>query len=82
MDTQSQKDYLESRGSAQVGLYRGVRLLLLPVSLLVIAAGYILIWTVAPDTPLEDVIARARLGVLLTIAGAALFALWLYRSSK
>lgn len=82
MDTQSQKDYLESRGAAPAGRYRAVRLLLLPLSLLVIAAGYILIWTVATDTALEDVITKARLGVLLTIAGGALFALWLYRSSK
>lgn len=82
MDRQSQKEYLESRSAKPVGLYRAARLLWLPVSLLVIGAGYFLIWSVAPDAPLETVLTRTRLGIILTILGGALFALWLYRSSK
>jgi len=82
LDRQSQKDYLESRNLKQVGLHRAFRLLALPAVLLVIGAGYLLILSVGPDTPLEAVIARTRLGVLLTILGGAFFALWLYRASK
>jgi len=82
LDRQSQKDYLESRNLKQVGLRRALRLLALPVALLVIGAGYLLIWSIGPDTPLEEVLTRSRLGVLLTILGGALFALWLYRSTK
>jgi len=82
LDRESQKDYLESRGVKPVGIYRALRLLGLPVSLLVIGAGYLLIWSVAPDTPLETVLTKTRLGIMLTILGGSLFALWLYRSSK
>ena len=82
MDKQSQKEYLESRSAAPVGIYRALYLLALPLSLLVIGAGYLLIWSVSPDAPLETVIAKTRLGIILTILGGALFAFWLYRSSK
>ena len=82
LDRQSQKDYLKSRNTAPLGLYRAVRLLGLPVSLLVIGAGYFLIWSVTPDAPLETVLTKTRLGIILTILGGALFAFWLYRSSK
>ena len=82
MDKQNQKDYLESRSAAPVGIYRALYLLALPLSLLVIGAGYFLIWSVTPDAPLETVITKTRLGIILTILGGALFAFWLYRSSK
>jgi len=82
LEKQSQKDYLASRSAAPLSLYRAIRLLLLPVSLLVIGAGYFLIWSVTPDSPLEMVITKTRLGIILTILGGALFAFWLYRSSK
>ena len=82
LDTQSQKEYLESRSAAPVGIYRAIRLLVLPLSLLVIGAGYLLIWSVSPDAPLETVLTKTRLGIMLTILGGALFAFWLYRSSK
>lgn len=82
LEKQSQKDYLASRSAAPLSLYRAIRLLLLPVSLIVIGAGYFLIWSVTPDSPLETVITKTRLGIILTILGGALFAFWLYRSSK
>lgn len=65
-----------------MSFYRAFKLLALPVSLLVIGAGYFLIWSVGPASPLEEVIDRTRLGVILTILGGALFALWLHRSSR
>lgn len=76
------QDELKLRDAAPVGIHRAARLLALPASVIVIGLGYLLIWSVSPDAPLEEVIGKTRLGVLLTILGGALLALWLYRSSK
>ncbi|MDP2688756.1 MAG: hypothetical protein Q8P48_01465 [Deltaproteobacteria bacterium] len=81
MDRRSQEE-LKLRDAAPVSIYRALRLLALPASVLVIGLGYFFIWSVSPDTPLEEVVGKTRLGVIFAVLGAALLALWLHRSSK
>jgi hypothetical protein len=75
-------DDLERQNVAPVSFPKAVRLLLLPASVAVLFLGYYLIWSIAPDAPLEEVIRKTRLGLVLTISGAALLALRVYGTSK
>ncbi|MFQ5736716.1 MAG: hypothetical protein ACE5GY_07620 [Thermodesulfobacteriota bacterium] len=81
MDRRS-REGLEKRNAATTVVCRAARLLALPAALLVAASGYLVIWSVSPAAPLDEVLWKTRLGMVLTIAGGALVALWLYRSSK
>jgi len=57
-------------------------MLLLLLSVFSIALGYYLLLSVSPDTPFEEVIKRARGGVILNLIGGVLMMLYIYKRSK
>lgn len=81
VDRQRHND-LERRNAAPINFSKAVRLLAMPASMAALFLGYFLIWSISPDAPLEEVMRKTRLGLALTISGAALLALWVYGTSK
>lgn len=61
---------------------RVCRALPLGVSLLAVAAGYYLIWSVAPDDELNTVLMKTRAGLLLLINGGFLLVISLQRLTR
>lgn len=51
------------------------------LAIILIAAGYALLW-LSPDLPYDEVVRRALGGILLTTAGGVMFIIWLHRRSR
>ncbi len=50
--------------------------------ILLVLVGYYLIYSISPDSALEEVIRHTRLGIILTFLGSASLMIYIFRRSR